>query len=173
MIHESCSQFYLLWLFRNIFIRNIGAPIRRVTKNVCTNTIYYRQSPAHQVISSLTKIIMSVECLHVLPISLLKMHWICFSPTQKDKVINYRNCLSAKCKIPRESFDGLAKKEKKWRKEESQNKGKLREWNMKSLFMKDFLFVIWNISWKGCSHFKSKEMLQNKYICKLHLKLKE
>lgn len=103
---------------------------------------------------------------------LIKMHWICFSPTQKDKVINYRNCLSAKCKIARESFDGLAKKEKKWRKEESQNKGKLREWNMKSLFMKDFLFVIWNISWKRCSHFKSKEMLPNKYICKLPFKIK-
>lgn len=28
---------------------------------------------------------------------------------QKDKVINYRNCLSAKCKVAGDSFDHLAK----------------------------------------------------------------
>lgn len=68
-------------------IRNIEIPLSRVTKNVCANTIYYMQSPAHQIIPSLIKINTAIKCLLVLPASLLKCIKFVFLVCRKIRLL--------------------------------------------------------------------------------------
>lgn len=69
---------------------------------------------------------MAIKCLLVLPISLLKCIKFVFLTQRKIRLLIAETAYQQKCKIAGESFDCSAKKKKEGRKEEIQNKGKLR-----------------------------------------------
>lgn len=70
---------------------------------------------------------MAIKCLLVLPTSLLKGIKFVFLTHRKIRLLIAGTPYQQKCKIAGESFDGLAKKKKEWRKEGIQNKERLKE----------------------------------------------
>lgn len=70
---------------------------------------------------------MAIKCLLVLPTSLLKGIKFVFLTQRKIRLLIVGTAYQQKCEIAGESFDGLAKKKKQWRKEGIPNKERLKE----------------------------------------------